>query len=88
MINKTTTNPCIRCGKERVILKTWKEKMETYAGVSILVHTETGCPDKSCQKIVLEEYRVRKERNDEAKRLREEKIHRRTATPGKKSKSN
>lgn len=87
MTNKTNSNPCIRCGKERVVVKTWKEKMETYAGTSLLTHTETGCPDKACQKIVEEEYRVRKERNDEAKRLREEKIHRRIA-PAKKTPSN
>lgn len=87
MTNKTNSNPCIRCGKERIVIKTWKEKMKTYSGTSLLIHTETGCPDKNCQKIVEEEYRARKEKNDEVKRLREEKIHKRII-PGKKSPSN
>lgn len=56
------TNPCIRCGKLRVISKTWTE----YVGISksAMVRTETTCPDKNCQKQVeadFEEKRKKKE---------------------------
>ena len=42
------SNPCIRCGKERVDGKTWKGK----AGVSTVTYILTICPDSDCQKIV------------------------------------
>lgn len=41
-------NPCIRCGKQRIDGKSWKEKI----GISVLTHTQTTCPDSECQKIV------------------------------------
>ncbi len=40
------SNPCIRCGKERIEGKSWKEK----SGTAFIVHTKTICPDKECQK--------------------------------------
>lgn len=42
------SNPCIRCGKQRIDGKTWKEKL----GGNIITHTLTLCPDKNCQKEV------------------------------------
>lgn len=42
------SNPCSRCGKERVDGKSWKGKL----GVSVITYTMTVCPDKSCQKEV------------------------------------
>jgi hypothetical protein len=48
------SNPCIRCGKQRIDKKSWKEKIESHFGVSYIVHTETVCPDKECQIIVQE----------------------------------
>ena len=41
-------NPCINCGKERVDGKTWKERN----GASLIIHTQTICPDSECQKKV------------------------------------
>lgn len=41
-------NPCVRCGKERIILKEWTEKV----GQGILTHIDTICPDRECQKII------------------------------------
>lgn len=41
-------NPCIRCGKQRIDGKSWKEKL----GTSVITHTQTVCPDDECQKIV------------------------------------
>ena len=40
--------PCIRCGKTRILAKTWKEKL----GESLINYTQTVCPDPVCQKIV------------------------------------
>lgn len=54
----TYTTPCIRCGKMRVVIKTWEEN----TGVAILTHTETACPDKDCQKIVDVELQAKKDK--------------------------
>lgn len=53
-MNITISNPCMRCGKQRIDKKTWKEKIESHFGVSYITHTETVCPDKKCQIIVKE----------------------------------
>ena len=37
-------NQCIRCGKSRIITKTWREEKITYS--------TSACPDIECQKIV------------------------------------
>lgn len=42
------SNPCIKCGKERVDGKSWKERV----GTSVITHTSTVCPNPHCQKIV------------------------------------
>lgn len=39
---------CIRCGKPRILSKTWSE----YIGTSQVTYTESVCPDVSCQKRV------------------------------------
>lgn len=42
------SNKCSRCGKERVVVKTRKEKV----GSSYVFYREMSCPDKECQKQV------------------------------------
>ena len=42
------SNPCIRCGQQRIDGKSWKEKL----GDNTITHTLTICPDKKCQKEV------------------------------------
>ncbi len=42
------SNPCVRCGTERIDGKTWKEKN----GTSVVIYTKTICPDSACQKIL------------------------------------
>ena len=54
------SNPCIRCGKERIDSKSWKVKI----GTSIVTHTKTVCPDFDCQKILDKEVADRIARND------------------------
>lgn len=39
---------CIRCGKLRILDKTWKEQI----GLSLVTYTSTICPDPVCQKAV------------------------------------
>lgn len=47
MKNKIYKNICPRCGKERIVVRIWKEKIEG----STIENIETACPDKQCQKI-------------------------------------
>lgn len=39
---------CIRCGKMRIVTKTWKERV----GLSLIKYTLATCPDTECQKYV------------------------------------
>ena len=41
-----SSNPCIRCGKERVVTSVLKE----YINGSLVTTTQTSCPDPLCQK--------------------------------------
>jgi hypothetical protein len=58
MIN-SLPNLCIRCGKPRIITKTWKEGGLTFSTAI--------CPDKECQKQVDETLRKKKEHLDRIK---------------------
>lgn len=39
---------CTRCGKQRVVVSTYEEKVEK----STVTYTITGCSDPECQKLV------------------------------------
>ena len=54
------SNPCIRCGKQRIDGETQLKEMATLFGTTTITVTETICPDASCQKIVSEELEVKK----------------------------
>ncbi len=60
--------PCIRCGQERIVTKTWEESVATLSGVSVVMHTVSVCPDEDCQKIVDESIRLQREKQQELKR--------------------
>lgn len=63
--NKKYTNPCFRCGKERIISKTWVETIITSTGMKQIVeHTETECPDSDCQNLLNIEFAKQKEKRD------------------------
>lgn len=64
-------NPCVRCGKQRIIVREWTEKVETLAGVSLVSFTQTSCPDPECQKLVEEKHAMLKAKDDEIKRTAE-----------------
>ena len=46
--NNMSTSSCTRCGKPRIIVKTYEEKVET----STVTYTITECSDPECQKLV------------------------------------
>ena len=52
---------CIRCGKTRILLKSWKDRGERGKG-AVISHEETRCPDMECQKIVDEKFQEMKDR--------------------------
>lgn len=60
-------NPCIRCGRERVDVKTYREYA---AGNSLVTHTITACPDKACQEAVEKRFAKEKERRETLKNHR------------------
>lgn len=66
------SNPCVRCGTERIVSKTWKEHINAHFGNSIVVHTETICPNSQCQKLVDKEITAQKDKRDKIKKEREE----------------
>ena len=53
-------NVCTRCGKPRIVVKTWKERIKG----SITIHTSTACPDAACQKIIDGKLAVLKEKKE------------------------
>lgn len=74
MITKYT-NPCTRCGKERIQSKKWKEKTVTFSGTTIVVtRTSNICPDKECQKVVDKELNAQKAKRDKIKSDREVRV--------------
>ncbi len=42
------SNPCVKCGRERIDDKSWEGKI----GSSVITYTRTICPDSACQKQV------------------------------------
>lgn len=66
------SNPCTRCGKERIVSRTWEEYIQTYSGAQIVqINSETICPDPSCQKVVEEELDKQREKREQLKFDRE-----------------
>lgn len=68
------SNPCVKCGKERIDGKSWEGKI----GASVVTYTMTVCPDPECQKVVDQGIAERKaktasllEAKEKAKKARE-----------------
>lgn len=54
------SNPCFRCGKQRIVVSTKKERV----GEAWVTTTMTSCPDPECQKLLdrqMEKERVTRE---------------------------
>lgn len=50
---------CIRCGKDRIVSKVWTERGLRGSPVT---YTEAVCPDSDCQKLVDQDFALRRER--------------------------
>lgn len=72
-MTNTYRNPCVRCGKERIVLRTWEEKLEN----GTITNTEMVCPDPVCQKAVEAENRKQTEKNEYMKKRHEERMQKR-----------
>lgn len=83
--NKAFSNPCVRCGKERIVIRVWEEKT-TYSTVT---NTETTCPNPECQKQVTAENKKQTDKQAAIKKRSDERAVERRAgrtknTPAKK----
>ncbi len=78
-MNKTFGNYCVRCGKQRIVVRTWKEKLDT----SIIINTQTACPDKECQKKVDSENKKQRDKNAAMKLRSEQRVQSRRLARGK-----
>lgn len=72
-MSQTYQNLCIRCGKKRIVARSWIEKTE-YSTVKI---TEMICPDADCQKQVemqnkkqVDKYHLMNKKSEERKKQR------------------
>ena len=75
---------CIRCGKARIVTKTYKE----HIGDSWIVTNLTSCPDAECQAIVDKQLAKEQKFRDDMqlageRRLQEAKLRRSQKTPHK-----
>ena len=68
------SNPCIRCGKQRIDGETYEKEMITLFGKTTVTVTDTVCPDPSCQKIVMEELEVKRLKKESMSQEREERM--------------
>lgn len=75
MMTSQYSNPCIRCGRERIVSKTSKERV----GNSVIETTMTVCPDPACQKEVERENRKISQKKREMKQRSEERATARRA---------
>jgi hypothetical protein len=69
-MQKQTGNLCIRCGKPRIEVKTWKEHLKG----EVLIHTSTTCPDAECQKIIDKQFAAQRAKRIEVEKEREQRI--------------
>jgi len=55
---------CTRCGKTRIVIRTYKKKVND----SEVFYTLTGCSDKECQKKVDQQLKKEKEKREHIKK--------------------
>ncbi len=72
-MQKPYKNICYRCGKERIITRTWKEKVWD----SVIENTESICPDKKCQAIIEKDARKQKHKRLELEKRKRESVRNR-----------
>lgn len=67
MAKQSQSNPCIRCGKQRVVIETYEE----LAGNSVIKITNMACPDKECQSILDEKFEYERSQREALQRSKE-----------------
>ncbi len=67
-----SSSVCTRCGKPRIVVKTYEEKIET----STVTYTITECSDPECQKLV---NKTLKQEESKRKHIKDEQIKREEA---------
>lgn len=67
-----TEEKCPRCGSARAISRTWKEKIETTAGVTEIENIQTVCTNAECQEKFDKNRAQEVKRQDEIKFQKEE----------------
>lgn len=68
------SNPCTRCGKERIEGRKYTEEIATFLGTSTIVHVDTVCPDSECQEIVDAKLAALKAKTEELKLEKQKKL--------------
>lgn len=76
-------NPCSRCGNERIVVRTWEEKVWD----SVIVNTETKCPNPECQKEVDSDNQKVKIRNEQNRLRSKNRIRNTHTSKGKEEKT-
>lgn len=67
------SNTCMRCGKDRIVIKRWEEVVHSERRDSVIVHILTACPDPDCQKLVDKNLEQQKIKEAERKQEKEDK---------------
>jgi len=80
-MQKPYKNICFRCGKERIIIKVWKEKI----GNSVVENTETACPDKECQKATEKDIKKQKDKRLQLEKRKRDSLRDRKRAVNKKN---
>lgn len=68
------SNPCIRCGKERIDGKTYTKEFKTLLEKSVITYTQTVCPDKKCQKEVEAKLELQRQKTESLLQAKEERL--------------
>jgi hypothetical protein len=85
IMNKTYTNLCVRCGNERIVIKTSEE----IYGSSVVITRETACSNVECQKVVDSDNQKQVARTAELKSKSEQRaLQRRTTKASEKGEKN
>lgn len=74
-------NACSRCGKQRIISRTWDESIDTLRGKVKISYSDSQCPDKECQKIVNKELLVEEQKRIKLRDDKEKKKQKITQEP-------
>jgi hypothetical protein len=74
-MKQTTDNPCFRCGKQRIISRTWTETITTFSGMQQKVtYSDAICPDAECQSLLDVELDKQKEKREKITQDRQQRI--------------